>query len=751
MSQRKQRRLLALILSGYAALAILYSLSTPIFEASDELWHFPMVAYLAENGLRLPVQDPSIPTPWRQEGSQPPLYYMLAALLAAPLDLSDMEAVRRQNPHADIGVVRPDGNANMIVHHPDREAFPWNGTFLAVQVVRLFSIVLGLGTVYITYRLGLAIFPERPEIGLGAAALNAFLPMFLFISGSVNNDNLSNLLGNLITLQIALLLLSKTEPGWRSYTALGATTGAGLLAKLNIGFLIPLIALALVALSLRQRSLRPLLLGGALSGGLTIVIAGWWYLRNFTLYGDPTGLNVFLDIVGRRAIPANASQLWAERHSFTQAFWGFFGGVNVPMPEMLYLIFNSIGAIGLASAAAFIAVRLASRDWPTRRWLAAGITLLWPLITFLSYLRWTSETPASQGRLIFGALSSILVWMVVGLIWWQPARIRPITLTAVILFFFATALAVPFTVIAPAYARPSFISPADALAARFGSPEVGQIGIQAGSHFMRPTVRPGEYVELEMAVQVDAPLERDWSLFIHLVTPEGVIIGQRDVYPGGGALATSDLRPGSAWDNPVAIYVPEGAYAPQTLSIEVGWYDLPTGERLAQADGTETFTLGTIELLPRETTLDVPNPLSLNFDRQIELLGYSLNTLAPKAGDTLELTLYWRALRPVTEDYVVFAHVIDPRTLTIFAGSDAQPVGWTAPTSTWVPGEIVVDTHSMIVDPDTPPGIYELEIGLYLQRPDGFPRLRIVTPDGGMANDYAYLSRLRVFPRESDP
>ncbi|NDJ62050.1 MAG: hypothetical protein GYB67_13045, partial [Chloroflexi bacterium] len=114
-----------------------------------------------------------------------------------------------------------------------------------------------------------------------------------------------------------------------------------------------------------------------------------------------------------------------------------------------------------------------------------------------------------------------------------------------------------------------------------------------------------------------------------------------------------------------------------------------------------------------------------------------------------ELTLYWRALRPVERDYVVFAHVINPATWTIYAGSDAQPVGWTRPTSTWEPGELIADTHTLIVDPETPPAIYELEIGLYLQEPAGFPRLRIVNADGGMSNDFAYLTRVRVLPNSA--
>ncbi|HLU09731.1 MAG TPA: glycosyltransferase family 39 protein, partial [Oceanobacillus sp.] len=193
-----------------------------------------------------------------------------------------------QNPHADIGVVHPDGNINMIVHQAAMEAFPWRGTVLAVHLNRFFSVALGLGTVMITYALVRTIFPERPEVALGATALNAFLPMFLFISGSVNNDNLSNLLGNLLTLLIVLLLKAQSLPSIRTYVIIGLVAGAGLLSKFNIGFLLPLVALALLVVSLRSRNWRPLVIGGLISGGLSIVIAGWWYLRNVQLYGDPT-------------------------------------------------------------------------------------------------------------------------------------------------------------------------------------------------------------------------------------------------------------------------------------------------------------------------------------------------------------------------------------------------------------------------------------------------------------------------------
>jgi hypothetical protein len=200
------------------------------------------------------------------------------------------------------------------------------------------------------------------------------------------------------------------------------------------------------------------------------------------------------------------------------------------------------------------------------------------------------------------------------------------------------------------------------------------------------------------------------------------------------------------------VWVPNAAYAPMKLMVEVGWYDHTSGERMKLSDGSEAFNLGTVDLEPRASDLNMPNPIHVNFENQLELVGYSLSTLSPKAGDTVELSLYWRGLRKMQHDYKIFANILDPKTLTKYAASDGMPVNWNAPTSSWEPGKVIEDKHTLKVDPNTPPAIYELEIGWYSQEADGsFPRLRIVTPDGGMADNFMYLSRVRVYPAEGQP
>ena len=72
------------------------------------------------------------------------------------------------------------------------------------------------------------------------------------------------------------------------------------------------------------------------------------------------------------------------------------------------------------------------------------------------------------------------------------------------------------------------------------------------------------------------------------------------------------------------------------------------------------------------------DPIRINFDNQIELIGYQLSTLAPSAGEPVDLTLFWRRLRSIQQDYTVFVHILNPATQAIYAASDKQPVAGNA-------------------------------------------------------------------------
>ena len=363
-----------MILVLFVLLGILYAFITPPFEASDELWHYPMVRHLAD-GNPLPVQvfDPALAGPWKQEASQPPLYYYAGAALTFWIDTSDMADVRQENPHVDNGLITKDGNTNLVVHNPQTD--PWRGTLLAVRLVRLMSIAMGVVTVYLTYRIAQSAMPGRPEIALGAAAVNAFLPMFLFISSAVNNDNLAIMLASSsLFLMIAIVDRQNKEAtghdhrkNWQRsgvWILLGGFIGLALLTKEGTIGLLPLAwGTAFVVAWLEQdpgknerlsgtfRWLTAILLRSigyfALVLLPVLLIAGWWYWRNVELYGDWLGWSAFIAVLGERAHPASLLQLWGERRGFLMAYWGLFGGVNIPMPDWVYALFNTLLVISV--------------------------------------------------------------------------------------------------------------------------------------------------------------------------------------------------------------------------------------------------------------------------------------------------------------------------------------------------------------------------------------------------------------------
>ena len=128
MSDQFFRSRCALLLLLYLLLALLHSAVNPLFESSDEMWHIGMAVRLAR-GEGLPVQHPGEETPWRQEGSQPPLYYALLAGLTRllGLPLNDFEAIYFPNPHACLGmppVLRREITCYITLKKPSSGAAP---------------------------------------------------------------------------------------------------------------------------------------------------------------------------------------------------------------------------------------------------------------------------------------------------------------------------------------------------------------------------------------------------------------------------------------------------------------------------------------------------------------------------------------------------------------------------------------------------------------------------------------------------
>lgn len=134
------------------------------------------------------------------------------------------------------------------------------------------------------------------------------------------------------------------------------------------------------------------------------------------------------------------------------------------------------------------------------------------------------------------------------------------------------------------------------------------------------------------------------------------------------------------------------------------------------------------------------HPLAVNFNQQIYLTGYQLLTPLA-AGSQLDLTLFWQAEQSVEIDFTVFAQLVDADN-QIIAQGDSQPQAGFYRTRDWQPGEQIIDRRLFLIPPSTPPGEYDLLLGLY--NPADGQRLQILDEAGTFLNDHVRLSGLSV-------
>ncbi len=118
--------------------------------------------------------------------------------------------------------------------------------------------------------------------------------------------------------------------------------------------------------------------------------------------------------------------------------------------------------------------------------------------------------------------------------------------------------------------------------------------------------------------------------------------------------------------------------------------------------------------------------LTARFEGQIALLGYDLPQTSVAQDGVLPLTLYWKTLGPVSRNYSVFVHLIRPAVHTW--GQDDRLNPGDVPTTRWPADRYVRDAHRLGVLPGTPPGAYQIEVGLY--EPDTGRRLFVLGEDG---------------------
>ena len=736
------RLALPLILLAYLIAGALYATSAPFLEVSDEVRHYAMVEHLAQ-GNGLPIQDEALNqrildeerqarrplTYYAQEGSQPPLYYALMALVALLFDRSDHAERVWPNPHAKLGRADATNNWNQLIHAPAEEAFPWRGTVLVVMLIRFIGVALGAATVAGCYALGRAL--GGPAIGALAAALVAFNPMFVHIMASVNNDTLTTTLSTLALWLGARLIQDQAD--LRRGLLLGATLGGAALTKAS-GLALVLVVPAFVLLAwlhqartakmpLRAATRRLIGLGAAMWLPATLV-AGWWYARNQWLYGDFTGTTMMARIAGAREALPSWQTLLGEWDGFYKAFWGLFGAVNIPMDLWIYDALEGLLIVIGFGLLSVTAGWLRRRGWRSaldaRAWIALMLFAAFS-VALAALVRWTSLTLASQGRLLFPVIGAFAALGALGI-----AQVSQLALgrrwqwagSGLAIALALLTLLAPFLYIQPAYALPqrlpAIATPVlDQQTELVFEQQIRYLGFRVDTPKQR--VQPGDVLDVTIYWQGLRRMERNYSAFIRVYGKGDAVVHVLDTYPGGGMWPTTLWTPGEVIADRYRLRIEDTMtntqLAPSALWLDVGLWDFTT----------QRF-LNTFEPSGRPTGRQRYEAASLYSDQPASAApagprlaqAAPLNARVEYSGDALVLRLDWLVTADFDRDYTTFVQLFDQSGNKLPPQADARALGGAFAPRWWRKGDLIAgDAYTLTLPADLSPGAYVLKFGLY--------------------------------------
>jgi hypothetical protein len=202
--------------------------------------------------------------------------------------------------------------------------------------------------------------------------------------------------------------------------------------------------------------------------------------------------------------------------------------------------------------------------------------------------------------------------------------------------------------------------------------------------FWRAETAPGEDVTAQLSLE----------------TADGEAVFHMAFSPASESYPTSLWQAGDVWRGQHIVRLPR---------------DLPDGEvawRLSiQGDSAPLGRLSISAPLRVYSPPAVQTESGAEFGDFARLAGYNLTPEAPRPGETVTIELIWEALAATEVKYLAFVHLADASG-KVWAQSDAEPAGWTRPTTGWLPGEFVTDAHQLRLPLDLPPGDYSLLAGL---------------------------------------
>ncbi len=248
---------------------------------------------------------------------------------------------------------------------------------------------------------------------------------------------------------------------------------------------------------------------------------------------------------------------------------------------------------------------------------------------------------------------------------------------------------------------------------------------------------PGETVRLALYWRAAEDVQNDYLLSLQLVDQEGVVWFEQEERPVDGTYPTTEWDEGEVlrdWHD--LVLPPDAPQDRHDLLLQV----LEDGRVIVERQ------LGHLDVQGRSRDFAAPAPefpMEARIGDGVLFVGYDLLVDQVAPDGPLEFTLYWQALEEMDVSYTVFTHLLDVDE-RVWGQADSIPLGGEAPTTSWLPGEVITDRYEIVVDPEAPPGAYVIEIGMY-DATTG-ERLSIFVDDQRLEGDRLLLEEIRIAP-----
>ncbi len=334
--------LAAAVIIGSFFVALLWADTIPFRTGPDEIVHFDEARFIAEHN-RFPVFD-----------KEPDLIHTTCRTTAGSCYTS----------YATYPGLNYAISAGFMKLQHALTGEPYSELHFAARLTSVLSIPVYL---FFLWKISQLLLIQRMA-RVTALMLGAFIPQVTFIGGYVNADAFSLAIGAAVTYLSVRLLCD----GYSRFMPLYSGVALGLLA-LARAYFFPLFGLFAVAWAFaafrawrEDGRVRRVLFFSVATVAIAVVVGGWWYIRNFQLYGDALGLDTMTKAIETLAPDrlTLADKGWtftslllddADWRQLTfRSFWGVFGWLTVFLNSRIYVVIQSVlvvAAAGLIVAA----------------------------------------------------------------------------------------------------------------------------------------------------------------------------------------------------------------------------------------------------------------------------------------------------------------------------------------------------------------------------------------------------------------